>query len=146
MKPLGEILEDDRKIDEKFYASERIRSRRASMHKSKIRPSIWHENKSGHISSYPFSCALRANGSYNYLLVDGKRRLTEREMLRLQGFPDSFKIVCNYSQTRKQAGNAVPVPIVKAMLKELKKVWPIIGKQSHQTEDKNLQLRISIYG
>lgn len=146
MKPLGEILEDDRKIDEKFYASERIRSRRTSMHKSKIRPSIWHENKSGHISSYPFSCALRANGSYNYLLVDGKRRLTEREMLRLQGFPDSFKIVCNYSQTRKQAGNAVPVPIVKAMLKELKKVWPIIGKQSLQTEDKNLQLRISIYG
>jgi DNA (cytosine-5)-methyltransferase 1 len=47
--------------------------------------------------------------------VDGKRRLTPREMLRLQGFPDSFKII-NETQTRKQAGNAVPVPIVRAVL------------------------------
>ena len=40
-------------------------------------------------------------------------------MLRLQGFPDSFQIVCNYSQTRKQAGNSLPVPVVKAILKNL---------------------------
>ncbi len=66
-----------------------------------------------------FSCALRAGASYNYLLVDGERRLTAREMLRLQGFPDSFEIVCNESQTRKQAGNAVPVPMVKAVLEEV---------------------------
>lgn len=39
-------------------------------------------------------------------------------MLRLQGFPDTFKIVCNDSQTRKQAGNAVPVNVIKAVLKE----------------------------
>ena len=43
-------------------------------------PSIWHENKSGNISSYPYSCALRAVDSYNYLLVNGERRLTPREM------------------------------------------------------------------
>ncbi|MCC6260617.1 MAG: DNA cytosine methyltransferase, partial [Anaerolineales bacterium] len=66
--------------------------------------------------SYPYSCALRAGASYNYLLVDGKRRLTPREMLRLQGFPDSFKIAVSESQTRKQAGNAVPVNLIRAVL------------------------------
>ncbi len=64
----------------------------------------------GNISPLPYSCALRAGGSYNYLLVNGIRRLTGREMLRLQGFPDSFKINVPYSQARKIAGNSVTVP------------------------------------
>ena len=34
------------------------------------------------------------------MLVDGVRRLTPREMLRLQGFPDEFKIVVSDAQTR----------------------------------------------
>jgi DNA (cytosine-5)-methyltransferase 1 len=115
---LGEILE--REVDKKYYASDYIRKRRTGKHNSEYKPGIWHENKSGNVSSYPYSCALRAGASYNYLLVDGVRRFTPREMLRLQGFPDSFKIVCNDSQTRKQVGNAVPVPVVKAVLLELK--------------------------
>ncbi len=115
-KPLSEILEKN--VDKKYYASERIVNNRRRAHKSEHEISIWHENKSGNISSYPFSCALRAGASYNYLLVNGERRLTPREMLRLQGFPDSFKIICNDSQTRKQAGNAVPVPIISHVLKE----------------------------
>ena len=82
------------------------------MHTATVTPSIWHENKSGNISSYPYSCALRAGASYNYLLVNGERRLTPREMLRLQGFPDSFKIAVSDAQTRKQAGNAIPVDMV----------------------------------
>ena len=87
-------------------------AKRKSMHQSKYNPSIWHENKSGNISSYPYSCALRAGASYNYLLVNGERRLTPREMLRLQGFPDEFKIVVSDCQTRKQAGNAIPVDML----------------------------------
>lgn len=115
---LENILERDDDVDPKFFASERIVRKRLESHKSSFFPSIWHENKSGNISSYPYSCALRAGASYNYLLVNGERRLTPREMLRLQGFPDTFKIVCNDSQTRKQAGNAVPVNVIKAVLKE----------------------------
>ena len=86
------------------------------MHTANVTPSIWHENKSGNISSYPYSCALRAGASYNYLLVNGERRLTPREMLRLQGFPDDFKIVVSDCQTRKQAGNAIPVDMVAAVI------------------------------
>ncbi len=115
MLPLSEILEDT--PDTKYFVSDRIREKRHKKHVAKHKPAIWHENKAGNISSYPWSCALRAGASYNYLLVDGERRLTPREMLRLQGFPDSFEIVCNDSQTRKQAGNAVPVPLVRSAIK-----------------------------
>lgn len=117
MTPLHEILEDN--VPEQYYASAYIRKNRLKKQKPTKEATIWHENKAGHISAYPFSCALRAGASYNYLLVNGERRLTMREMLRLQGFPDSFNIVCNYSQTRKQAGNSLPVPVAKAVLKNL---------------------------
>ena len=38
-------------------------------------------------------------------------------MFRLQGFPDSYKIVSTDSQARKQAGNSVPVPVVQAVIR-----------------------------
>ncbi len=116
-RPLSEILESG--VDRKHYASEYIVKRRKGAHRASVKPSIWHENKSGNISSYPYSCALRASASYNYLLVNGERRLTPREMFRLQGFPDSHKIVVSDSQARKQAGNSVPVDLVKAVISSL---------------------------
>lgn len=116
-KQLSEILET--KVDPKHYASEYIANKRKQKHQSAYKLSIWHENKSGNICSYPYSCALRAGASYNYLLVNGERRLTPREMHRLQGFPDTYKIVVNDSQARKQAGNAVPVNMVKAVILKL---------------------------
>lgn len=116
-KPLNEVLEKE--VDQKYYASEFIINKRKEKHTSAYKLSIWHENKSGNICSYPYSCALRAGASYNYLLVNGERRLTPREMFRLQGFPDSYKIVGNDHQARKQAGNAVPVNLVKAVILKL---------------------------
>ena len=113
-KTLEDILEKE--VPKKYYASKTIVEKRAKAHQPKFHPSVWHENKSGNISSYPYSCALRANASHNYLLVNGERRLTPREMLRLQGFPDSFKIAVNDSQIRKQAGNAVPVNMIAGVL------------------------------
>ncbi len=129
--PLSEILEKD--VDKKYFASDYIREKRSSEHTPSVSPSIWHENKAGHISSYPFSCALRAGASYNYLLVNGERRLTPRELLRLQGFPDSFKIVVTEAQTRKQAGNAVPVNMIRAVIEAF---LPILLEDMH---------RVSIY-
>lgn len=114
MTPLSDILEDN--VPKEYYASERIRIQRLAKHEPTKETTIWHENKSGNISAYPYSCALRAGASYNYLLVNGERRLTYREMLRLQGFPDSFKTVCSYTQGRKQAGNSLPVPVAQAIL------------------------------
>jgi DNA (cytosine-5)-methyltransferase 1 len=122
-RPVGrgsraDILEDVGSVDPQHFASDAIRRKRLGAHRSPYSPGIWHENKSGHVSSHPYSCALRAGASYNYLLVNGVRRLTPREMLRLQGFPDSFADVCGDSQTRKQAGNAVPVNMIRDVLAE----------------------------
>ncbi len=118
MKPLSDILE--KKVPEKFFASETIRRKRLASYTPKIKGDlIWHENKAGNISAYPYSCALRAGASYNYLLVNGERRLTPREMVRLQGFPDSFKIISNDSQARKQAGNSLPVNVAYSVLDQV---------------------------
>ena len=121
-RSLEDVLEDDSEVDPFYFASPKIKKSRKSAVKGKDLPdgrSIWHENKSGNISPLPYSCALRAGASYNYLLVDGVRRLTMREMLRLQGFPDTFKIACGYSATRKQAGNSVPVPMIQAVVEQV---------------------------
>lgn len=118
MTPLAEILETN--VDPFYYASDEIRQSRITKREGKARfeeATIWHENKGGNVSAYPYSCALRAGASYNYLLVNGERRLTEREQLRLQGFPDGFEIVGNYTTARKLTGNAVPVPMIAAVLR-----------------------------
>ncbi len=115
-KPLTEILEN--KVDDKYFASDYIKQKRKDKHQSSFYPSIWHENKSGNICSYPYSCALRSGASHNYLLVNGERRLTPREMFRLQGFPDWYKIVVSDAQAKKQAGNAVPVNMIKAVVEK----------------------------
>jgi DNA (cytosine-5)-methyltransferase 1 len=117
MRPLSSILETD--VPDTFYASEHIRTRRLAQCAPTSEPTIWHENKAGHISALPYSCALRAGASYNYLLVNGERRLTPREMLRLQGFPDTARIVGTYSEIRKQAGNSVPVPIIRSVVERV---------------------------
>jgi DNA (cytosine-5)-methyltransferase 1 len=115
--PLAEILEPE--VADFYHASNKIQASRLLKRIGKPQydeVTIWHENKGGNVSAYPYSCALRAGASYNYLLVDGKRRLTEREMLRLQGFPDSYSIVGSYQAMRKLTGNSVAIPCVVAAI------------------------------
>lgn len=132
MRPLVDVLEPE--IPASHYVSNAIRRKRQAAHTPTVTPSIWHENKAGNVSSHPWSCALRAGASHNYLLVNGERRLTPRELLRLQGFPDDWRIVCNPAQTRRQAGNAVPVPVVQAVMQELVAICdrtPITRQAAH---------------
>jgi DNA (cytosine-5)-methyltransferase 1 len=121
IKPnLSTILENDCEVDSKYFVSPEIQKNRLlKVKQNHPVPSIWHENKSGNISALEYSCALRAGASYNYLLVNGIRRLTPKELLRLQGFPDNFKIVVPYTQIRKQTGNSVTVPVVKAVAQQM---------------------------
>lgn len=137
---LAAILEPDDRIDSKLWASEMIQKKRLerlrSQGKEPFYPSIWHENKGGHIGIFRYSCALRANASYNYMLVNGRRRPTGREMLRIQGFPDTFKIIVNHAAIRKQCGNSVAVPVIKAiasqMLSSLKLAMPAPSLETEQ--------------
>lgn len=56
----------------------------------------------------------------NLLKAERIRKLTPRECLRLQGFPENFKIVTSDTQTYKQAGNAMSVNIVKMIFEQIK--------------------------
>ena len=121
-KTLAAILEPDEAVNKKHFASEAVRlSVEARLAGKKLPPVPWicHENKAGNISPLPYSCALRAGASYNYLLVNGRRRLTPRENLRLQGFPEDFPTVVPDSAIRKQCGNSVPVAMIEAVAKQV---------------------------
>ncbi len=49
------------------------------------------------------------------------RKLTPREVFRLQGFPESFKFSVSDLQAYKQAGNAVPINVVEKVCIEVLK-------------------------
>lgn len=134
-RPLSEFLEAEGDVPRSYFVSDRLREKRYGALKiTPPVPSIWHENIGGNISPLPYSCALRAGGSYNYLLVNGERRLTGREMLRLQGFPDTFTINVPYSQVRKIVGNTVTVPVVEAIAGEMIKALNDRQKVSRVTQ------------
>lgn len=64
-------------------------------------------------------------GVDNYITISEKngvkeiRSLTERECLRLMGYPDSFKIVVSTQQMLKQVGNSIVVDVMMAVLDEI---------------------------
>ncbi len=53
------------------------------------------------------------------VLKEGIRKMTPREWARLQGFPDSFKIVVSDAQAYKQFGNSVAVPAIQATAEKI---------------------------
>ena len=118
-KSLKDILETD--VDEKYYVRDRIRESRLMRLKDPNypKPYISHENMAGSITPHPYSSCLRAGASANYILINDERRPTEREMLRLQGFPEDFKIVVSYGNIKHQTGNSVAVPVIKAVAKQM---------------------------
>ena len=79
-----------------------------------------------------YSCALRTGASYNYILVNGVRRPTSRELLRLQGFPDSYKIVVSNADIRRQTGNSVAIPMIRMVAEKIDKL--LKGETNIETE------------
>lgn len=118
-KTLADILETD--VDRKYYVRDEIKHSRLQRLKNKNypKPYISHENMSGSITPHPYSSALRAGASANYILINDERRPTERELLRIQGFPDTYRVVVPYSKIKKQTGNSVAVPVIQAVAAEM---------------------------
>ena len=56
-------------------------------------------------------------GRYGHPFQD--RPLTPREAARIQGFPDSFRFFGTRADVRAQIGNAVPVPLSKAIAQSI---------------------------
>lgn len=118
---LDDVIEDDFSVDSSLFASETIQRKRMerTVGKKLFYPSVWHENKSGNISVLDHACALRTGASYNYLLINGRRRPSSRELLRFQGFPDNYTIAVSHSEIRRQTGNSVAVPMIRQIAKKI---------------------------
>lgn len=62
-------------------------------------------------------------GVDNYITVSENpkvlRALTDRECLRLMGYPDSFRIVVSSPQIYRQAGNSIVVDVMMAIIREI---------------------------
>ncbi len=118
---LANILESDENVDPTLFASDHILRKRQekTVGKNVFYPSIWHENKAGNISILDYSCALRTGASYNYLLVNGVRRPSSRELLRLQGFPETYRIAVSHQDIRRQTGNSVAVPMIRMVAQKI---------------------------
>ena len=66
----------------------------------------------------PCLTAKMGTGGNNVpIVVSQGRKFTERECLRIMGFPEWFRIAKNSSHSYKQLGNSVVVPIVSKLAK-----------------------------
>ena len=135
-KTLSDILETN--VPRKYYVRDEIRESRLARIREKDypRPYISHENLGRSITPHPYASALRAGASANYILVNDERRPTERELLRFQGFPDDFEIVVSYGQLRKQAGNSVAVPMIKAVARQM--ISALVEYEAKEKETQSL--------
>lgn len=52
--------------------------------------------------------------------TEGIRKMTPREWARLQGFPDSYKLILADTHLYKQFGNSVSVPVIAAIANKIK--------------------------
>ena len=62
-------------------------------------------------------------GVDNYVTVQRDplvlRQLSDREALRLMGYPDDFQIAVSSMQTLRQAGNSIVVDVMMAIVREI---------------------------
>jgi DNA (cytosine-5)-methyltransferase 1 len=121
---VGDIL--DNKVDDKYTISDKLwagHKRRKLEHKAKgngFGYSMFNQK-----SEYTSTLSARYYKDGSEVLIEQKdknpRKLSPREAGRLQGFPDDFKIVVSDTQTYKQFGNSVAVPVIKALAKNILK-------------------------
>lgn len=68
----------------------------------------------------PCLTAKMGTGGNNIpVVVELKRKLTEKECLKIMGYPDDYKIRPNNMQSYKQIGNSVVVPLISAIAKKI---------------------------
>lgn len=125
---LGDILEDDFEVDEKYTISDRLldgHRRRLAEHKRRGNGfgfSIFNKD-----SPYTNTISARYYKDGSEILIDqshlGKnpRKLTPRECARLQGFPEEFNVdAVSDVQNYRQFGNSVSVPVIAAIAAKMK--------------------------
>ena len=109
----GEVMENFYYRQDKYMYPELRKTMKSKDTLYQWRRQYVRENKNNRC---PTLTANMGTGGHNVPLVltdDGYRKLTPREVFRLQGFPESFKFSVSDLQAYKQAGNAVPINVVE---------------------------------
>lgn len=114
-----EFVFDIRKVEEKYYLSEKVEKYVLAGGTKNFRTSKETDLKVARPLLQSMHKMHRA-GVDNYVTHRGRiRKLTPRECLRLMGFRDSFKISVSDTQLYRQAGNSIVVDILIAILLEM---------------------------
>ena len=111
---------DVRKVEEKYYLSQKVRDYVLAGGTKGFRTSKETDLPVARPILQSMHKMHRA-GVDNYVTHNfGRiRKLTPRECLRLMGFPDDFKIVVSDTQMYRQAGNSIVVDVLIALLKQM---------------------------
>jgi DNA (cytosine-5)-methyltransferase 1 len=128
---LGNILEDNCRIDPKYTISDRLwagHQRRKAEHKEKGNGFGYSLFTPDDFYSNTISARYYKDGSE--ILIDqsdigaNPRKLTPRECARLQGFPEEFIVdAVSDVQAYKQFGNSVAVPVIRQIAMAMTRVW-----------------------
>ena len=132
----------EKKVDDKYYYNDSSAIYKNLKESIKTKGVVYQwrrkyvrENKSG---VCPTLTANMGMGGHNVpLVIDSKgiRKLTPRECARLQGFPDTYKLPKELSDTRlyKQFGNSVTVSVINAVAKQIRKALELDDNVSGAT-------------
>lgn len=140
---VGDILET--KVDEKYTISNKLwqgHKRRLKEHRAKgngFGYSLFNKD-----SKYTSTISARYYKDGSEILIEQKdknpRKLTPREAARLQGFPERFKIPVSDAQAYKQFGNAVAVPVITAIAREMVEIIENPSARIAYTDWKQMEL------
>nr|DAX78142.1 MAG TPA: Cytosine specific methyltransferase [Caudoviricetes sp.] len=119
IKVVGELDAKGNESIRRIYDTCGIAPTLTTRHTPKILQKARGFNKGYELETCP-TISLSGFERNNLLKAERIRKLTPRECLRLQGFPENFKIVVSDTQAYKQAGNAMSVNVVKMILERVK--------------------------
>jgi DNA (cytosine-5)-methyltransferase 1 len=136
---VGDILEKN--VDDKYTISDKLwegAKRRKEEHKAKGNGFGYSVVNADSPYANTISARYYKDGSEIWIEQKGKnpRKLTPREAARLQGFPENFKIPVSDGQAYKQFGNAVAVPAIRSVAKQLA---PYLNVQPARLENKEYE-------
>lgn len=120
----NEFLFDVNEVDDRYYLSEKVAkyvlaggtknfrtSTKTDLDVARPLLQSMHKMHRAGVDNYVTYCKEKG--------INGIRKLTPRECMRLMGFKDSFKIVNRDTAAYQEAGNSIVVDVLIAILKQL---------------------------
>ena len=147
VKKLSDFIDFETKLDETFYYENRYMTGALKKSIRKMdtvyqwRRQYVRENKSG---VCPTLTANMGTGGHNVPLIltkHGIRKLTPKECFNLMGFPKTFKLPKELAMSHlyKQAGNAVVVPVIERIARN---IMASVKNETLPSVKKNRQLTL----